>query len=74
MSNRKDYNDKILANLKAYLDAYPDQRFGQALVNLGILIRSGSAYDGAYFHHDVIHVESKDIYNQMKLVSDFETD
>jgi hypothetical protein len=34
---RKSYNERILKELKDYLERYPDIRFGQALINLNIL-------------------------------------
>jgi hypothetical protein len=35
--HRKQANLELLEHLQAYLLAHPDLRFGQALVNLGIL-------------------------------------
>ena len=37
MSNRHEYNQKILELLKIYLDKYPDVRFVQALWSLGLV-------------------------------------
>lgn len=37
MSNRHEYNQKILELLKIYLDKYPDLRFVQALWSLGLV-------------------------------------
>ena len=34
---RQKANHAIMAQLKAYLDTFPDMRFGQALMNLGII-------------------------------------
>lgn len=35
--NRQDYNKQILDYIAAYINLYPNQRFGQILVNLNII-------------------------------------
>jgi hypothetical protein len=44
MNNRLAHNLSILAMLKTYLEMYPDMRFGQALVNMDVLV-SGTSTD-----------------------------
>jgi hypothetical protein len=38
MNNRLAHNLSILAMLKTYLEMYPDMRFGQALVNMDVIL------------------------------------
>ena len=37
MSERLEVNKEILMILESYLEKYPDMRFGQALLNLGVM-------------------------------------
>ena len=47
IESRESANKELLATLGAYLAAHPQVRFGQALVNLGIvqLIRDPASFD-----------------------------
>lgn len=53
---RDKYNTKILNELHDLLKAYPDLRFGQALINLGICKDTSELWNK----------ESIDIYSNMK--------
>ena len=59
---RQEYNQKILDLLKAYLDAYPQLRFGQALVNMNIIedVQNG-------FAKDPYNDEPIDIFNRLRI-------
>lgn len=50
---RKRYNERILNELKDYLETYPDIRFGQALINLNIV----------EMNNDINNPNIKDPYN-----------
>lgn len=66
--DRKEYNEKILQALKDYFELCPNMRFGQALLNLGILDRGTQIQVGkhVYFYHsDVVMKESKDVFDGM---------
>lgn len=47
--NRKYFNEEILEEIAKFLEANPDQRFCQALVNLGII-------DCSELYHKESHV------------------
>lgn len=60
MSARQNINLQILQELEDFIKANPDQRFGQALVNLGILDRQlvRKSHDmEIHVHSDVIFEE-----------------
>ena len=46
---RKEANDEILSLLGEYLEHAEDQRFGQALVNIGILINLGKEVKDPFY-------------------------
>lgn len=52
-----NYNKRILKLIQEYLIKYPDQRFGQALINLYCIS------DNDLLNYNL---ESKDIYKRMK--------
>jgi len=63
---RKEANDAILINLKYYLEAYPDMRFGQALVNLNIVKSDNSSHNALLgVCLDPFYDESEDTLKRM---------
>lgn len=61
---RKNYNERILKELKDYLERYPDIRFGQALINLNILEMTDDNDKPQI--KDPFNEESITIYNRMR--------
>ena len=66
--SRIQYNREILRKISAYLEANPDIRFGQALVNLHI-VRQAIVDNGGITHVkmlDPFYEESSDTLKGMK--------
>jgi hypothetical protein len=65
---RKSYNERILKELKDYLEQYPDIRFGQALINLNIIEideKNSTLLFGPQYK-DPYNDEPITIYNRMR--------
>lgn len=56
IKNRQFYNKQILSKLSAFIDKYPDLRFGQLLIDVGCVEDSQSLF----------YEESKDTLNKIK--------
>lgn len=64
--SRLEYNRKIIKVLSHVIEKYPDWRFGQILTNCDII--TGSCIEsGRSVVSDPFYVESKDIFERMKL-------
>lgn len=66
---REKYNTEILFELIKYLNANPEIRFGQALINLNILeLDKNSTLLSGPMYKDPFNDESVTIYNRMAKV------
>ena len=63
---RKDANMQLLETLKVYLESHDEIRFGQALVNLGIIQYQNNTYDEEIMVLDPFYEESIDMLNRIK--------
>ena len=63
---RKDANMRLLETLKFYLESHDEIRFGQALVNLGIIQYRNNTYDEEIMVLDPFYEESIDMLNRIK--------
>ena len=59
MNNRLLYNRAIVEKIKEIIEKYPYLRFGQILVNLGIIHGKGDAYSIAFYE------EPEDMWNRI---------
>ncbi len=70
--NRQTPNLEILQKLNWHFELYPDMRFGQALINLGIVeqvevsLRSGDPDFNKVFWKDDFYTESSEIAERIK--------
>lgn len=64
---REEYNNKILGMLSKFLRDNPDQRFGQALVNLELIIVR-PVKDGISEVVNPYYIESRETYSHVKSV------
>lgn len=66
IKSREKYNAEILFELIKYLNANPEIRFGQALINLNILeLDKNSTLLSGPMYKDPFNDESVTIYNRM---------
>lgn len=66
IKGREKYNTEILFELIKYLNANPEIRFGQALINLNILeLDKNSTLLSGPMYKDPFNDESVTIYNRM---------
>lgn len=70
MKNRSKANKTILKALTEYLTKNPEQRFGQALVNLDIALEEHEG--GPIYNHVDFYEESEDVLNRVKKAIDEE--
>ena len=66
---RGEYNEKLLNILKEYLEKHPEIRFGQALINLGMLIENHKiidAMDASYYVNVVWNEEPERMFERVE--------
>lgn len=67
MNERQELNLEILRQLTHYIKMYPDQRFGQALVNLGVLKEDNRLRnDSGVSYLDPFYEEPKDMLARIR--------
>lgn len=66
INKRRDANQEILKNIEEMVNKYPDLRFGQILVNLGIIEYERNTYDETLITKDPFNEESVVTLNRMK--------
>lgn len=66
INKRQDANQEILKNIEEMVNKYPDLRFGQILVNLGIIEYERNTYDETLITKDPFNEESVVTLNRMK--------
>lgn len=64
--NRQEANKLILDKLVAYLDKHPGMRFGQAVVNLGILRMVPSEREHEFYAIDPFYEEPVETLKHMR--------
>ena len=63
---RLDYNIEILTELTLFFSKNPDQRFGQALANLGIVDTQHGPHSGILKWENEYYTESEETLNRIK--------
>ena len=66
IAGRQRANQEILRNIEEMVNKYPDLRFGQILVNLGIIEYERNTYDETLITKDPFNEESVVTLNRMK--------
>ena len=66
IEKRQEANLDILAAIEEWVMKYPNLRFGQILVNLGIIQYERNTYDETLITKDPFHEESVVTLNRMK--------
>lgn len=63
--NRQEYNRKIISKLDKFIEKFPDWRFGQILVNCGIIETDLKGITEGLFAKDPFYEESETTYNKI---------
>ena len=66
IARRQQANQEILRSIEEMVNKHPDLRFGQILVNLGIIEYEQNTYDETLITKDPFNEESVVTLNRMK--------
>lgn len=66
IARRQQANQEILRSIEEMVNKHPDLRFGQILVNLGIIEYERNTYDETLITKDPFNEESVVTLNRMK--------